>query len=164
MTGAAEISRAERLRLDFDASFASPLREAEESRENLLAVAIGGDPYAIRLGEISELAEDLPITPFPARDTAFLGVATHRGRVLPVFGLAEILGHPPAARPRWVVMTAIGGLAFERYDGPLRARPGDFAAGVVRDKGIIRTVLDLPEIERRVRTTHARPARAQKEE
>ncbi len=169
----AEADRATRLRRDFDAGFAEEARASSEAHENLLAVGIGGDPYALRLSEISELATGFSIVPFPTRDRAFLGVATLHGRALPVFGLAEILGYVSATRPRWIVLVGeSGGLAFERMDGSLRARPRDFAPGgdesrplrgVVRDREIVRSVLDVPAIERRIRT-HARPARTRKEE
>jgi purine-binding chemotaxis protein CheW len=109
------------LRAAFDGSFAEARRDAEP-REDILAIQVGGSPYAIRLREIASLFADRAITALPTHRRDVIGIAGFRGAFVPVFDLASLLGHPLALAPRWLVIVADApiALAFEGFDQHLR--------------------------------------------
>ena len=156
--GAVE-DRIERLRRDFDRSFADPVRSHDEEPIELLAIRAGERPYAIRLAQTAGLHPDRPVTPLPGPLPALLGLAGFAGTVIPVYDLAALLGHPIADRPRWLVL-AIGtpplGLAFHALDGHVRVTAGaimaengaegrrDSLRGLVSLDGVARPIVDVP--------------------
>jgi chemotaxis signal transduction protein len=115
-------ARAAQLRLAFDAAFAEPVRLDATLNEDLLAVRVGTQAFAIRLSEISGLFADKKITPVPGGHAALRGVAGFRGTIVPVYDLQTLLGHGNAQTPRWLVVAAAApvALAFEVFDGQLR--------------------------------------------
>jgi purine-binding chemotaxis protein CheW len=151
--------RIERLRRDFDLSFAEPVRSHDEEPVELLAIRAGERPYALRLAQTAGLHPDRPVTPLPGPLPALLGLAGFAGTVVPVYDLAALLGHPIAERPRWLVL-AIGmpplGLAFHELDGHVRVGAGvimaengaegrrDSLRGMVKLDGLARPVVDVP--------------------
>jgi chemotaxis signal transduction protein len=111
--------RAATLREAFDLSFSrAPVGRAAAS-ENLLAIRIGTDRYALRLASVAGLFAGKNISWVPTPVPELLGIAGFRGTVQPVYDLAMLLGHPKAVSPRWIVMAApeAVGLAFEGFDG-----------------------------------------------
>ena len=120
---ASAAGRIERLRRDFDRSFAEPVRRHDEEHVELLEIGAGGRPYALRLAQTAGLHPDRPVTPLPGPLPALLGLAGFAGTVIPVYDLAALLGHPIAERPRWLVLAA-GlpplGLAFHELHGHVR--------------------------------------------
>lgn len=112
------------LRRAFDQSFAAPPPRAAEEVEDLLRIRVAGNPYAIRLREISGLVAGRRVVPVPAAARDLLGLAGLRGGVVPVFGLASILGYGQVpGESRWLILC--GGedpvtLAFSELDGYLR--------------------------------------------
>jgi purine-binding chemotaxis protein CheW len=92
--------RAAAMRLAFDRSFAEPLRPATEAVENLLAIRIGTQAYALRLAEVAGLFADRKVTPVPGGDAALVGIAGFRGAIVPVYGLHTLLVAHPSARSR----------------------------------------------------------------
>ncbi|GGJ78915.1 hypothetical protein GCM10010123_06040 [Pilimelia anulata] len=111
------------LRSAFDRSFMDPPRPSGEAGDHLLAVGVGARRCAIRLAETAGLFADRPVTALPGPLPGLLGVATFRGVVVPVYGLASVLGDPPDPDPRWLVLAAgtpALALAFGRLDGHLR--------------------------------------------
>ena len=148
-----------RMRADFDRLFAEEPRPREAAGEDLLAIRLGGDPYALRLAEISYLSPSRPLAILPHAPPAFLGLTGLRGELLPAWDLAALLGYPTqAASIRWMVVCA-GALrwsaAFEGLDGYLRAQKADlspfagegpaagFADEVCHQNGLLRPVLSL---------------------
>ena len=114
---------AESLRRAFDNSFAEPLRVASDRLEDLLAIHVASDPYALRLSEITGLFVDRRITPLPGPMPELLGIAGFRGVMIPVYDLGALCGYPGARAPRWLVLsgTETGvGLAFDQFDGHVR--------------------------------------------
>jgi chemotaxis signal transduction protein len=151
--------RIDRLRADFDRSFAEPARSHDVERVELLAIRAGGRPYALGLSQTAGLHPDRPVTPLPGPQPALLGLAGFAGTAVPVYDLAALLGHPVAARPRWLVLA--GGspplaLAFHDLDGHVRVAATAIVAdaaveghrgivsGMVTLAGGARPVLDLP--------------------
>jgi chemotaxis signal transduction protein len=140
--------RAAQLRAAFDQSFARISIAESTALENLLAIRIGADRYALRLADASGLFADKKVTWLPSPAPELLGVAGFRGVMLPVYDLGMLLGLSKAAAPRWLVVTAATpvGLAFEGFDGFLRVRPEAIVARV-RDGARERHVAAFLEAE-----------------
>jgi chemotaxis signal transduction protein len=78
-----------------------------------LVIAIGGRRFAVPVSQVVEVAWNVTCTPVPCDDSASLGVALHRGRLIPVLELARRLGAKrsgPADRPgAWVFVRGTDG-------------------------------------------------------
>jgi chemotaxis signal transduction protein len=143
----------------FDADFARPVAGRAAATEDLLAIEIGGDPYALVRSELAGLFADKPVTALPGGAPGLLGISGFRGALLPVYDLRAVLGGAAAAGPpRWLATAAAApvALAFDRFEALLRvpreaiaaravAAPGH-APRVVRAAGELRPVLDVPSI------------------
>lgn len=88
------------LRADFDRSFASEPAGPATALEELLAIRVGGDVYAVRLREITALTADQPIVSMPSSVPAFVGLAAQRGELVAVYDLAQLLGYAQPDSPR----------------------------------------------------------------
>ena len=137
--------RAAAFRDAFDQSFAHAVGTGPAAVVDLLAITVGGEPYALRLSEVSGLFVDKAVMWLPSPAPALLGVAGFRGTVLPVYDLGRLLGRDKAAAARWLVVAggASVALAFERFDGFLRVPPERLMPDA-RDqaRGHIREILD----------------------
>jgi chemotaxis signal transduction protein len=153
-----ESSSAAHLRADFDRSFAEAREATEQGRESLLAIQLGGDPYALRISEIRGLSRDRRIARMPSDAPGFLGLAGLRGVLWPVWDLALLLGYPQAEQAPWIALALaepIWALAFERFEGYLHlsaneihptADQGSFASFSLESalsQGTLRPILDL---------------------
>jgi purine-binding chemotaxis protein CheW len=138
--------RIDRLREEFDRSFAEPARSHDAEQVELLAVGAGGRPYALRLSQTAGLHPDRPVTPLPGPVPALLGLAGFAGSVVPVYDLASLLGHPGPGRPRWLVL-ATGSpslaLAFHELDGHLRVAADAIVTEAPKDGGCLRGMVTL---------------------
>lgn len=114
--------RAADLRREFDRSFAEPPRADPELVEDLLAIRVGDEPFAIRLAQVSGLFVDRKITPVIGPAPEFVGLAGFRGAIVPVFDLGALVGQRPTTGARWLVVAADApvALAFHGFDGHLR--------------------------------------------
>ena len=142
----------------FDADFARPVEARAAAVEDVLAIRIGGDPYALVRSEIAGLLADKPVTPLPGGAPGLLGISGFRGALVPVYDLRVVLGGGAAASPpRWLVTAAAApvALAFDRFEAVLRvpreaitarAVAAGHAPRVVRIAGETRPVLDVPSI------------------
>jgi purine-binding chemotaxis protein CheW len=153
------IGRAAELRLAFDRSFAAPLAAEAMATEDFLAVRIGVEACALRLGEITGLQAGKKITRLPGSDPALLGIAGFRGTILPVYSLGALLGRPSAEAPRWLAVAAGApvALGFEAFQGHLRVAcdavlPRQaterrfYARDYVRAQSLVRPIIDLPSV------------------
>jgi chemotaxis signal transduction protein len=124
VTAARINDRAAELREAFDRSFAQVASSEAGAVENLLAIRVGADPYALRLSELSGLFADKKITWLPSPVSELRGIAGLRGAVHSVYDLGMLLGAPRAVAPRWIVVPSAAriGLAFEGFDGYLSVR------------------------------------------
>jgi chemotaxis signal transduction protein len=112
--------KAAELRDAFDAAFARLPEAADDQRERLIGVRIGGEPHALRLAEIAGVFADRAITAVPSRSPALLGIAGVRASIVPVFDLGALVGYPArGAKLRWLVIAARQrvGFAFDVFDG-----------------------------------------------
>lgn len=100
--------RLEQLRRSFDEVFARPAVVANRDAQDFLIVRPSeAEAYAIRVSEITGIVRDRKIVALPTRSGACLGLAGVRGRTVPVYDLAERLGHAPAGREaRWMILAA----------------------------------------------------------
>jgi purine-binding chemotaxis protein CheW len=117
-------SKATELRDEFDRSFALPPAQAAQELEDLLAIRVAGDPYAIRLREIAAIITGRKLVAVPAATPDFLGISGTREGIVAVFGLATILGHAQAAdSARWMILCGADepiALGFSDFEGYLR--------------------------------------------
>jgi len=153
--------KAEALRLEFDRSFAAPVRIETVPMADFLAVRIGAEACALRLSEITGLYADKQITQMPGGDATLLGIAGFRGTILPVYSLRGLLGRAAgvAETPRWLVVAAGApvALGFEAFQGHLRiardailpqqsAERRGYARDYVRAQSLVRPIIDLPAV------------------
>jgi purine-binding chemotaxis protein CheW len=117
--------RAADMRREFDRSFANAPPAAVVAVHDLVAIRIGGDPFALRVSEIAGLYADRTLADVPSRIPELLGIVGFRGALVPVFDLAALLGYPAATAPRWIATTDIRaiGFAFEAFEAHLRVAP-----------------------------------------
>lgn len=128
--------RAGDLRRTFDRAFAEAVRGEVVQTEDLLALRVGSESYALRLSEIAGLYVDRAVTRLPGGVAALLGLASFRGAIAPVYDLHLLLGRPSAETPRWLVMarTSFVAFAFEAFEGHLRV-PRDAIMAPGADQG-----------------------------
>jgi chemotaxis signal transduction protein len=125
-----QLSSAE-LRRAFDASFAVPPAAEGEHLADFLIVRAAANRLALRLAEVSLVEAVRKIVPLPAGRRGLLGLAGVRGRPLPVFSLASLLGEAEDSAARWLCVheghepIAFGVDAIEQF---VRVGPSDLAA------------------------------------
>jgi chemotaxis signal transduction protein len=115
--------RAEVLRREFDEGFARAVGADDQPLEDLLAIRVSGDPYALRLAECAGLFVDRKVTPLPTTVPWLLGLAGFRATLVPVYDLRALLGYPRGETPRWMVSTAreaVAALAFDAFEAHVR--------------------------------------------
>ena len=172
-------NRATELRHAFDLSFALPPPQASQEVEDLLTIRVVGDPYAIRLRDIAGMVAGRRVVPVPAATLDLLGLAGIRGGVVPVFGLASILGYGQApGSPRWMILCGSEepiALAFSDFEGYLRLPTSSLHAGehpratrqyvnqVASTEAGARAVISIPLVVATIRNRsgHNRPAKEQ---
>jgi purine-binding chemotaxis protein CheW len=155
--------RATALRDAFDRGFAEPRPTEGPASHRLLALSVGGDPYALGMEEIASLAVDRRIRPLPSPLPELAGIVGVRGAILPVYDLARLLGYPAAADTRWLAVLAAapvavafaafdgyivrsgGSIAFEAADGDSRhvrmvARAADFVRPVISLESVLESI------------------------
>lgn len=127
--------------------------------QDLLAIRVGAQKFALRLAEVSGLFADKKITFIPGGSEYLLGIAGFRGVIAPVYNLQRIFGYPGDQAPRWLAIarTASVGFAFETFDGQLRVSPEaiaprqrsdkqDLTSGVVHVGSDVRPVIELSRV------------------
>jgi purine-binding chemotaxis protein CheW len=71
---------------------------------------IGAERYALAVEHVLEVTTFSPPTPLPGTRPDLLGLVALRGRVLPVYEAAGLLGVPDEPRPTRIVVVADGAL------------------------------------------------------
>ncbi len=163
--GASKIGTAAALRRLFDESFAAPAASGSERAQDLLAIRIGTDPYALRLSEIAGLHAGLKIVPVPSPAARLLGIVGIRGAMAPIYDLAGLLGYPAVASPRWIAFARgrqTVGFGFEDFESHLQvsdallvqsegegagmAVAGQHLRGTVRVGDVLRPIIHMASI------------------
>lgn len=118
----------------FDESFAVSPPGRAANPEPMLAIGVAGEPFALRVREISGLAvNNEKVVPVPSRVPELLGLTGIRGVVVPVFSLARLLGFDSERGPtRWLVFAGESqtpiALAFETMERLFEASSSDIFA------------------------------------
>lgn len=133
------------LRQSFDRSFAVPSTTEIVELEDLLAIGVGNEPFAVRLVDVAGVFADKRITSLPSPVPELVGLAGFRGSVVPVYDLSALLGYPRREATRWLLLvtTPAGpiALAFDRFDGHVRVSPDAIASGAAGERsGHVREV------------------------
>lgn len=138
-----------------------------DPKRSLVGFSVGDVEYAVSISSVREIVNALPITPVPNAPLAVLGVADHRGEVVPVIDLRARFGLPHVQigpKTKWILVDVQGrtlGLAVDRVTevfgsegGVLRPAPefgkGDETrgiSGVAAHAGKLIFVLDLDSFE-----------------
>ena len=156
--------RAAELRRAFDRNFTEAQHFETATAEDFLSIHVGGDPYALRLGDVAGLYSDKRVTGLPSRVAELRGIAGFRGTMLPVYDLAALLRYPLASSPRWMVVSSEAkvAFAFDGFDGHFRfTRPSvaehdgpdqrEHVREVVRTDSLIRPIVHLSSIVAAIR-------------
>ncbi len=86
---------------------ASLARRRGDRSKNLVGFTIADVHYAIAIQRVREIINPLPIVPLPHAPAVVLGVADHRGQVVPVLEVRKRFGLPPVSstrRTKWIVV------------------------------------------------------------
>jgi chemotaxis signal transduction protein len=149
------------LRAAFDRSFAEVPMAERARAEDFLAIRVAGDPYAIRLSDISALHRDRKIVTIPSRAPDLLGIAGFRGMMAPVYDLGSLLGYCAASTPRWLVLSrgrSPVGWAFDLFEAQMRLEPGNISSpggeehtrrhvrGAVHADHVVRPLIDIASL------------------
>jgi chemotaxis signal transduction protein len=150
--------RVSELRASFARGFAVPYEPSQPDLEDLLAIRVAGEPYALRVRDIIEVVARKQIVPAPTAFPAFIGLVGIRGGVVPVYSLGALLGHThDASQARWLALHDRAercALAFDELESYDRVRRSDVHpvpegegrtgfASVVELRGAMRAVIDL---------------------
>jgi len=117
------IDGAAAMRHAFDASFAEAPDLTSDVFENLLAIRVGLNPYALRIEEVSGLYVDTLVVSLPGAPPALLGIAGFRSAIVAVYDLGVLLGGRGGEMCRWLALAVSEstiGLAFNEFEGLLR--------------------------------------------
>lgn len=150
---------AEALREEFDGAFARPRHDDGEDVEAFVAIAVGGDRYLVRLGDIAGVYADRVVTPAPTTSPHLRGLVAIRSALFPVYDLRTLLGYPCGQSTRWLLLlkgvdaVALSFDAFEAHVRILRAEVSSNAAttrahthGLVRDAGGYRSLIHMASL------------------
>jgi purine-binding chemotaxis protein CheW len=122
-----------------------PVEPAPETgRLDVVIVDLGSERRAIAAAHVLEVVPAGPLTPVPGTPGFLLGLASRRGRVLPVVDLAPVVGLAGDAGGAGLVVAVEAegmtfGIAAGAVEGPLRAREEELAARLV-------PLLDVPAV------------------
>lgn len=86
---------------------ASLARRRADRSKNLVGFTIGEVQYAVDILRVREIINPLAIVPLPHAPAAVLGVADHRGQVVPVLDVRRRFGLPAvetSRRTKWIVV------------------------------------------------------------
>lgn len=153
----------------FDESFAVASAGRPAALEPMLAIGAGGEPFALRVREISGLAvNNEKVVPVPSRVPELLGLTGIRGVVIPVFSLARLLGFDAEGGPtRWLVFagerqTPIA-LAFETMERLFEVSSSEifarqdasahrYVGATVRTDTTLRGVISIPALVEHIKS------------
>ena len=169
MTEDALFHRVDALRREFDDSFAAEAVSGNVRSDELLALRLRGDPHLMRLVDVNRLLRVGPLLRYPSAATAWLGLTSVAGGVVPVYDLGVLVGYPPAGAPGWIALCAAApvALAFDSFDGQVRHMyerdpdgvPSGAGAGrVVGVAGVSYPLIDMDALVERLRAAVGAPA------
>lgn len=89
---------------------ARAIRRRGDRDKNLVGFLIGGVHYAIDIQRVKEIIRPLSIVSLPHPPPAVLGVADHRGEVIPILDVRRRFGLPEAEasrRTKWIIVHVV---------------------------------------------------------
>lgn len=142
-------------------------RPRHDAERSLVGFSVGDVAYAIEISHVREIVAPLSLTVLPHMPPAVVGVANHRGEVVPVVDLRQRFGVAPSSgdrRIKWILVRAgerTVGLVVDAITdvfgvpkGELLAAPGlgvgddvRGISGVVSYDGVFVFVLDVDRFE-----------------
>lgn len=156
---------AQELRRAFDESFASPVAQETPDCENLLAIRVAENPYAVRVRDLVRVVSGPRILAVPSRLPELIGIAGLRGILVPVYDLAALMGHAvKRGEARWLLVCGANeplALAFGAFEGHLKVPRSALSRAVDHRRRHIeeaaqtgdgvRAILDVPSIVEAIR-------------
>ena len=122
-------------------------RQRGNRQKDLVGFRIGDVSYALDIHRVREILNPLPVVSLPQSPAAVLGVADHRGEVVPVVDLRSrfrLPGAPNTRRTKWVIVERGGsgvGLVVDEVTDVFGAASSDRRAvpslSQVDNRGII---------------------------
>ncbi|MBX7193609.1 MAG: chemotaxis protein CheW [Sandaracinaceae bacterium] len=106
-------------------------RRAAGVDKNLVGFLVGEVQYAVDILRVREILRPLPMLALPHAPPAIVGVADHRGEVVPILEVRRRFGLEPTRDPRrtkWILVSIAGrtvGLAVDQITGVLAAAEVD---------------------------------------
>lgn len=85
------------LRRAFDESFARPAHEPRAPGERLLLVRAGDQELALPIAQLSAVERGRGVVALPGAPAHLAGIAGVRGKLVPVYALASLVGARPGA-------------------------------------------------------------------
>lgn len=142
-----------------------------DPQKSLVGFAVGDVSYAVPIADVREIVNPLQLTELPHAPPAVVGVADHRGDVIPVVDLRVRFGLRPLAdrqRSKWILVhveTRLIGLIVDRVldvfgtsGAEIRPAPslggGEEARGILgvtSYDGMLTFVLDVSRFDELVR-------------
>ncbi len=151
--------RVEALRRDFDRIFSQPSTLVTVETEDLLAIGVAGDAYALKVGELAGLVSGRKVVALPNRTAHLLGVAGVRGAVVPVYALSGLLGYGDSGGSTpWLAQCGRQepvALAFEQLEGFFRVPRADLHAAGGEARHHVAESVRVGNVTRRVIDTRS---------
>ena len=95
-------------------------RHRPDPDKSLVGFLVGSVHYAVPISSVREIVNPLPVTTLPHAPSAVVGVADHRGEVVPVVDLRVRFGLPAAPdsrRSKWILVDIAGRTVGLSVDG-----------------------------------------------
>lgn len=139
------------LRASFARAFAEPPMP-EPACEDLVTIGVGGGRFALRVAELRALERRRAIVPLPTGLPGSLGLTTLRGRVVPVYDLGAIVGHPggEVAWLAFVERPEAVALGFASFDGFARVPCEAFTRDTSQARPVVPELVRLDAVTRGV--------------
>ncbi|MBD8526771.1 chemotaxis protein CheW [Pseudomarimonas arenosa] len=105
MSDSAQAEWVDRLRQEFDRSFQRAHQTTAQESIEVLRLQVGREEgsHLVRVDALSLLQRLPTVRPLPGAADQVLGLCSVRGRVVPVFCLAQLLDLPASESPAWLV-------------------------------------------------------------
>lgn len=114
-------ARLERLRREFDSSFALPWKPETATEKSLLCFTADGVRFALPLASLQSVSKAEALQNVPSRSPALLGFSVLRAQVIPVYSLGSLTTAPGReGECRWLALLRGPwpvALAIESLDG-----------------------------------------------
>lgn len=86
-------------------------KQRPDPEKSLVGFVVGDVAYAVSISAVREIVNPLRVTELPHAPGSVVGVADHRGAVVPVIDLRARFGLPPAedsSRTKWILVDVEG--------------------------------------------------------